>query len=73
MDLAIPPGRRWRILAKFDDWSDEISITKTYTSGISCAPSYRTLRDGTFEGVSQALRAWLRSVLSLRDPLADIS
>jgi putative transposase len=32
------------------------------TSGISCAPSYRTLRDGSFEGtVSQALRARLQS------------
>jgi hypothetical protein len=35
---------------------------------ISYARSYRTLRDGSFEGaLSQALRARLRSVLSLRD------
>ena len=31
------------------------------TSGISCARSYRTLRDGAFEGTPQALRARLRS------------
>jgi hypothetical protein len=44
------------------------------TSGIRCARSYRTLRDGSFQGrFSQALRARLRSVLSLRDALAEIS
>jgi hypothetical protein len=36
-------------------------------------PTYRTLRDGSFEDVFPALRARLRSVLSLRDTLADIS
>jgi hypothetical protein len=42
--------------AKFDDWSDEISLRNTAhisarnTSGISCARSYRTLQDGSFEG-----------------------
>jgi hypothetical protein len=44
------------------------------TSGISCARSYRTLRDDSFRGtLFQALRARLQSVLSLRDALADIS
>src|SRR6202030_1082326 len=46
---------------RFNDWSDEISNTKTETetmahmstrntSGIRCARSYRTLRDGSFAG-----------------------
>jgi hypothetical protein len=61
MDLAILPGRRWRILAKFDHWSDEISITKTYTPGISCAPSYRTLRDPLADISQQYLAIRLRS------------
>jgi hypothetical protein len=43
-----------RCARRFDDWSDEISNTKTeniYVGGlISCARSSRTLRDGSFEG-----------------------
>ena len=43
-----------RCARRFDDWSDEISNTKTeniyVVCGISCARSYRTLRDGSFEG-----------------------
>ena len=49
-------------------------ISTRNTPGISHSRSYRTLRDGSFEGrFSQALRARLRSVSSLRDALADIS
>ena len=36
-------------------------ITTRNASGIIARGSYRTLRDGPFEGLSQALRAWLRS------------
>jgi hypothetical protein len=50
-----------RCAHRFDDWSDEGSNMKTETantahmstrntSGIRCARSYRTLRDGSFEG-----------------------
>jgi hypothetical protein len=46
----IRAGVRWR----FDDWSNEISNTKTkniyVVCGTSCARSSRTLRDGSFEG-----------------------
>jgi hypothetical protein len=73
-DNATPknPSRRVRCdwcrcaARRFDDWSEEISNPKTeniyIVCGISCARSYRTLRDGFFGGtLSQALRAWLRS------------
>ena len=40
---------------------DALSTRKT--SGISCARSYRTLRDGSFGARFQALRARLRSVV----------
>src|ERR1700759_4188418 len=44
------------------------------TSGISCARSYPYPTGRFFRGtLSQALRARLRSVLSLRDALPDIS
>jgi hypothetical protein len=62
-DSAIPkePSRRVRcdsrrFAHRFDDWSDEgRSIDKGRiigldSSGISYARSYRTLRDGSFEG-----------------------
>jgi hypothetical protein len=59
--------------AKFDDWSDEISfrVRRTFRREIplELAPTGRFFR-GT---LSQALRARLRSVLSLQDALANIS
>ena len=62
----IRAGVRWR----FDDWSDEISNTKTeniyVVCGISCARSYRTLRDGSFEG------RWPRHFVPGYDRLAVI-
>jgi hypothetical protein len=43
-----------RCARRFGDWSDEILNTNTkniyLVCGISCARSYRTLRDGSLEG-----------------------
>jgi hypothetical protein len=54
-----------------------IALLPSKVSSNGCAylhESDRTLRDGSIRvAPSQALRAWLRSMLSLRDALADIS
>ena len=76
-----------RCAHRFDDWSDEISNRKTKTKtetetrrtcgreiALGLAAPDHTVPYGTvlWRDASQALRARLRSVLSLRDELADI-
>src|SRR5580693_9489244 len=48
-------------------------ISTRNTSGISCARSYRTLRDGSFEDAFPGTSCQATIGVSLRDGLADAS
>jgi hypothetical protein len=68
---------RARVRCRFDDWSDEISNTKTeniyVVYGISCARSCRTLRDGSFEGRFPRHFVPGYYLMSLRDKIHSIA